>query len=404
MPDIDQEKADIAQIVESSNDFAIALYSKLAKEVPGNLFFSPSSIMAALAMTFAGADGETAREMADVLHFTLPADRLHEAFRQLRQSTRTGGVELRIANRLWGQRGYHFLPEFLETTDRCYGARLADVDFRGAAEVAREQINKWIEDQTAQKIKDLIPPGMLDSMTRLVLTNAVYFLGCWEHEFAEAATKDAPFWITPHDQHAVSMMHQTERFVYGESDGLQSLGMPYRKSKTEFRRSKAGSVEVSEDTNIDSDLAMFIVLPRRIDGITEIEARLSPSTLQQWTTLDSRRVEIRIPKLRIDSAFMSGTTLGSMGMRKAFSREADFSRMSDDPEGLCVSEVIHKAFVDVNEKGTEAAAATAVVMRALSASRPEEPKVFGADHPFLFLIRDQETRLIHFIGRLTDPR
>lgn len=375
---------DIAQIVESANDFAIALYSKLAKDITGNLFFSPSSITTALAMTFAGAGGETAKEMADVLHFVLPDDRLHEAFRRLQQSTRKGGVELRIANRLWGQRGYHFLPEFLETTDRCYGAGLAEVDFRGAAKDARERINKWIADQTAQKITNLISPGMIDSMTRLVLTNAVYFLGCWQHEFAEAATKDTPFWTAPNDQHPVHMMRQVARFSYGEFDGLQSLEMPYRRSQTDVRRSNAGNTELIEDASGGSDLTMYILLPRTVDGINDLEAHLSSSALEKWTTLAPCRTEVCVPKFRIDSTFLLGKTLESMGIRKAFSREADFSRMSDDPEGLYVSDAIHKAFVDVNEKGTEAAAATAVVMRARCAPNTEGPKVFRADHPFLF--------------------
>ena len=397
----DHHGPDIAQIVESSSDFAIALYSKLAKDVSGNLFLSPSSIMAALAMTFAGAGGETAKEMAEVLHFVLPANRLHEAFRLLQQSTTTGSVQLRIANRLWGQQGYHFLSDFLETTDRCYGARLAEVDFRRAAEETRKRINKWIEDQTDQKIKELIGPGMLDSMTRLVLTNAACFLGCWEHEFDEAATKDTPFWITPHDQHPVRMMRQTGLFVYGESDGLQSLEMPYRGSRYEFHHSGAGKAEVAEQMDYGSDLAMCILLPRKGSDLKEVESHLSPSTLQRWMPSDSCKVEVHVPRFCIESTFSLAGTLESLGMRKAFSREADFSRMSDDPEGLYLAAALHKAFVDVNEKGT-AAAASALLMADLGAVTHEKPKVFLADHPFLFLIRDRKTRLIRFIGRLTD--
>lgn len=186
--------ADVAQVIDSSNRFAADLYSTLAGHESGDMFFSSNSVMLALAMTFAGANGETAREMADVLGFSLPSNRLHEAFRQLQASTRTGGVEIRMANRLWGQCGYHFLPEFLKTTEHCYAAKFAEVDFRGAVEEVRSQINEWVEKQTAGKIKDLLRAGMLDAMSRLVLTNAIYFLGSWEHEFFENATKDAPFW------------------------------------------------------------------------------------------------------------------------------------------------------------------------------------------------------------------
>jgi serpin B len=400
----DQHETDIAQIVQCSNDFAVALYSKLAQDVSGNFFVSPVSVMTVLAMAFAGASGETAKEMADALHFSLPDDWVHEGFRKLRESTRTGDIELRVANRLWGQKGYRFLPEFLETTERFYGARLAEVDFRGASEDARAEINRWVEEQTAQKIKELIPLRDLDSMTRLVLTSAVYFLGCWEHPFREVATSDAPFWSSPQNQSTVRMMEQRARLSYGEFDGIQSLEMPYRGSQTQLRRTEDGRIEVVEDTMVGSDLGMCILLPRQLDGMADVEARFSSSALREWTSLSRCPTHVHVPKFRVDSTFRLKDTLASMGMRKAFSmKEADFSRMSDDPEGLFIAEAIHKTYVDVNERGTEAAAATATVMRGGCVPRPEEPKVFRADHPFIFLIRDRKTELIHFIGRLTDP-
>ncbi len=393
----------MVEIVESCNCFAFDLHSKLASK-PGNLFFSPSSIAMALAMAMVGASEETAEEMAEALHSTLPENRFHEGFRELRKATKTGGVELTLANRLWGQRGYNFLPEFLEATERCYGARLAEVDFCAAAEEARLQINAWVEEQTAEKIRDLIPAGMLDPLTRLVLTNAIYFKGSWNHEFDEADTAAAPFWTAPGTAHPVQMMHQTESLRCGEFDRLQVLEIPYRESQIEFRSPQAGHVEAVEIPDSGSDLVMCILLPRRIDGLQEVESRLTTATFREWTTLRTCEVDASIPRFRIESSFLLNEPLASLGMQQAFSpEEADFSRMSDEPEGLFIAAAIHKAFVDVNEKGTEAAAATAIVMMERCAKVFEEPKVFRADHPFLFLIRDRKTRLIHFIGRVVNP-
>jgi serpin B len=399
-------KADIAQVVDGANSFAIDLYAKV-REPAGNLFYSPSSITMALAMTYAGARGETARQLAEALHFTLPPDRLHEAFRALQATTRTGSVELRIGNRLWGQKGYHFLPEFMDITDRCYGAKLADVDFRTAGEQARNEINRWVEQQTANKITDLVPLGALNAMTRLVLTNAVYFLGCWESEFDEENTTLAPFWTTATEHSPVSMMSQTKHFMYGEFDDLRVLELPYRSRAYELQdyEDKFGKgqryVEIPDG---GSDFAMVILLPRKMDGLKEIESRLSSTTLQQFVKLKPSPVDVQIPKFHVESSFLLGEALNSLGMKDAFILGgADFSGISDDPEGLYLGTVIHKAFVDVNKKGTEAAAATAAMMVGGSAMRPEPPKVFRADHPFLFVIRDRKTRLIHFIGRVANP-
>jgi len=397
-----EPSGDMADVVESCNRFAFDLHSKLAG-APGNLFFSPSSISMALAMTLAGASEDTAEEIAELLHATLPENRFHEGFWELRNATKTGGVELKLANRLWGQTGYSFLPEFLEATERCYGARFAEVDFRNAVEEARLQINAWVEEQTAGKIKDLIPVGMLHPLTRLVLTNAIYFKGTWEYEFDETDTSEAPFWTAPGIAHPVQMMHQTEYLRYGEFNGLQVLEMPYRETQVEFRSTQAGQGEAVEIADSGSDLVMCILLPRRIDGIQEIESQLTTATFREWTTLRTCEVDASIPKFRIESKFLLNGTLELLGMRQAFSvEEADFSRMSDDPEGLFIAAAIHQAFVDVNEKGTEAAAATAVAMAA-GCAEPEQPKVFRADHPFLFLIRDRATRLIHFFGRVVNP-
>jgi serpin B len=404
MPADPTRSADATEVVASCNRFALDLYAQLARQ-PGNLFFSPASLASALAMTYAGAGGQTAEELAQVLHWPFPDNCFHEGFRDLWKATRTGGAKLRSANRLWGQRGYHFLPEFLETTERCYGARFAEVDFRAAAEQARRQINAWVEEQTVQKIRDLIPPGLLDSMTRLVLTNASYFKGSWQHEFDEALTREAPFWNDAGTEHRVPMMRQMEAFRYGEFDGLQVLEMPYLEAQVEVRELQDGLWLQVAIPDSGSDLAMCLLLPRRKDGLAELEASLNATALQQWTTLRAVPVEASIPRFRMESSFLLSGALRSLGMQQAFSRdEADFSRMSDDPEGLFISEAIHKAFVDVNEKGTEAAAATAVMMTAGCAVERPEPRIFVADHPFLFLIRDRATRLVHFLGRFVSPQ
>jgi serpin B len=271
-------------------------------------------------------------------------------------------------------------------------------------EEVRSQINEWVEKQTAGKIKDLVRAGMLDAMSRLVLTNVIYFRGSWEHEFIENATNEAPFWTAPNEQHSIPMMRQTANFSYGEFDDLQVLEMPYRSASHELwpLQDKERLMQAAEIPGGGSELAMMILLPRRIDGLKEIEARSPPSMLRNRMNLQSCQVEAQIPKFRIGSSFMLSESLQSMGIRRAFSMEdADFSRMADDPTGLYISAAVHKAFVDVNEKGTEAAAATAMVMRPGCAMRQDPPKTFRADHPFLFLIRDRNTRLIHFMGRMT---
>src|SRR5262249_47838608 len=252
-------------------------------------------IATALAMTYAGAGGRTADQMAEVLCMTLPESRFHDGFRDLQAVMRTGAIELRSANRLFGQCGYSFLSAFLQTTERCYGARLAEVDFASATEEARRQINAWVEEQTAQKIRDLVPPGVLTVLTRLVLTNAVYFNGHWEHEFDKNSTGDAPFWTAPGRQASAQMMEQMTELRYGEFDGLQVLELPYRERLVEFRVNERGNYTEFEIPDSGSDLAMCFFLPRRTEGLVEIESRLAPATLQQWTSLRTKNVLAAIP-------------------------------------------------------------------------------------------------------------
>ncbi len=385
---------DAAALVQGLNAFSCDLYKRLAGE-PGNLLFSPASISIALAMTSVGARNKTAQEFASVLHSQLPPEKLHQAFRELREATRTGGIEFRIANRLWVQSGLAILSEFQRTTEREYDATAGIVDFKNSTEQARCQINHWVEQHTARRICDLIPPGAVNEETRAVIANAVYFLGAWDCEFNPDGTRPASFRTAFGEERTVSMMHQEEFFSYGEFDGLQVLELPYRSEDI---------VRMDVDEEIveagGSDFALTILLPRTPDGLAALEAGLSASSLQTWTMLTQETVAVSLPVFRVDSAFFLKEALQPLGMRQAFSRErADFSGLSDDPSGFHVDEVLHKAFIEVNELGTEAAAATAIVMRFGCAMVPKRPKVFCADHPFLFLIRDRKTKLIYFVGR-----
>ncbi len=398
-----RKKTDEQIVVEGNSKFALELYAKLrARE--GNLFFSPYSISAALAMTYAGARGQTEVQMAEVLHFptvtklvaepkgglmALPGwerKQFHSAFgriiKDLNNRGEKGGYELTVANALWGQRGYSFLMEFVDLTEENYGAGLRQVDFAGKTEEARKTINSWVERKTNDKIKDLIKPGVLDALTRLVLTNAIYFKGNWARQFEKDRTKDAPFTLISGRKVNVPMMNQTADFNYMETEDFQGLELPY----------------------VDDELSMIILLPKQNNRLAEFEKTLTLKNLSQWLArLRKRKVIISVPKFTMTSQFRLAEILKSMGMTNAFVPDvADFSGMNGKRD-LFISAVIHKAYVDVNEEGTEAAAATAVVVGVTSVG-PRTIPVFRVDHPFLFLIRDNRSGSILFIGRVTNPK
>ncbi len=370
-------------VVEGNKAFAFGLYEKL-KEVEGNLFFSPYSISTALAMTYAGARGNTEKQMGTALHFTLDQKRFHPAFAcleaQLKAVQEKGDIELNIANALWAQEDYVFLREFLDLIQSNYGTVLNHVDFKRACEAARKKINAWVEQKTKDKIKDLIKPGVLNALTRLVLTNAIYFKGRWESQFKKSRTKESPFWLSIDKSVEVPMMTQKRQFRYMESDSLQILELPY----------------------VGDDLAMIVLLPRKVDGLAQLEADLSVENLNMWIGhLRKREVSVFLPKFKMTSQFRLSETLASMGMPDAFGGNADFSGI-DGTKDLFISAVIHKAFVDVNEEGTEAAAATAAVI-SLTSAPSTPPPTFRADHPFVFLIRDNHSGSILFVGRIVNP-
>lgn len=370
---------ELKAIVNGNNRFACDLYSRLRAE-KGNLFFSPNSISTALAMTYGGARADTEKQIADVLHFDLAQDQLHQAFSALRNRLNVDDkdVEVRVANRLWGQTGYQFLPAYLQLTKNRYGAELGEVDFTHQTEAARQAINTWVAEQTKDKIRDLIPAGVLNELTRLVLTNAIYFKGKWESQFKEKATKNLPFHTSTDAKTDVPMMHQTHEFKYAVVDNLQIIELPY----------------------VGNRLSMLVLLPKEVDGLQSLEEKLTQANLDKWTaTLHEQEVGVHLPKFTMSSEFSLNDVLQAMGMTAAFAQTADFSGMNGKKD-LHLSAVVHKAFVDVNEEGTEAAAATAVTVETKS---DRTTTTFRADRPFVFLIRDGQTGSILFMGRLASP-
>jgi serpin B len=372
---------DASAVVEGNNTFALDLYRELATD-KGNLFFSPYSISTALCMTYAGARGHTAEQMAATMHFGVPPDFLHPAFGSLINEINGAGrprkYQLHTANRLWGQKDYGFLPKFFKVTETNYGAGLKEVDFIGAREQARKAINAWVEEQTRNKIKELIKPGILTVDTRLVLTNAISFKAAWLQPFSKKSTATGDFHVSADKKVKVPLMHGGVRTSYFKGDGFEALNLPYESNY----------------------LSMVIFLPKA-GGLADFEKRLTAANVRGWLRkLSPHKVAVTLPKFKVTAEFMLNDVLSRMGMPLAFdARKADFSGMTTRHK-LYISHVIHKTFVDVNEKGTEAVGSTAV---AVSLGGKPPPATFRADRPFVFLIRDNRTGTILFTGRLVDP-
>jgi len=380
-------EGNLDDLVSDNSAFALDLYQQL-KSRDGNLFYSPYSISLALAMTYAGARGETEEQMADALHFGLPQDKLHPAFNSLdielakrgegAQGKDEEGFRLNIVNAIWGQKDYKFLPDFLDTLAENYGAGLRILDFIEAPEESRIIINDWVSERTEGRIEDLIPQGMIDSLTRLVLTNAIYFNAAWAFPFNENATTDGVFHLLNGDEVVVPMMKQTESFGYTGGEDYQAVELPY-------------------DGN---ELSMVILLPESGEFST-FESSLDLQKLQEIIdNIDYGQVALAMPKFEFESEFDLKNTLADMGMPIAFSGDADFSGMNGS-RNLSITDVVHKAFVSVDEAGTEAAAATAVIVG--ETSMPMEPVTVNIDRPFIFMIRDIETGALLFVGRILNP-
>lgn len=372
-------------VVKGNSIFGFDLYQKL-KENKGNLFFSPYSISTALAMAYAGARGQTEKEMAQVLRFPLEREPLHSSFSKLRTELNAiqnkGHIKLSIANSLWAQEGYHFLNTFFDLNKKHYGAGLNFVNFSTKTEAARITINTWVENETQQKIKELIKQGMLGSLTRLVLCNAIYFKGDWLSQFDKKRTTDADFYISKDKITRVPLMSQKSKFKFKDFGNFSAIELLYE----------------------GNDLSMIIFLPKEVYGLVDFEQSLIDDNVKSWidelSKSHKREILVSLPKFKTTCEFQLAKILAEMGMPSAFSLPpADFSGMTGKKD-FYIGAVIHKAFVDVNEEGTEAAAATAVVMRKVGVI---QPLTFRVDHPFVFLIRENQTGSILFIGRIIDP-
>ena len=375
------EENDLGTVSRGINKFSFDLYKKLKDEnKEKNLFYSPASISIALAMTYAGARGNTEKQMADVLNFTLPQDRLHLAYSKLIENLKSAkDYELSIANALWLQKDYKLLQEFLNIMGKYYKGGFNEVDYIGDPQGARIKINDWVSKETKEKIKDILQPGDITKLTRLVITNAIYFKGKWLTEFDKEFTRDEDFYLINGQKTKVKMMYQENRFNYYENDDLQLLEMPYKGDK----------------------VSMVIILPKTGKFVT-VENMMDEKKLQEWLKNAMKtKVKVYIPRFKFTQMFGLSEDLSKMGMEDAFDEnKADFSGINGRKNDLYISKVIHKAFVEVNEEGTEAAAATAVI---LDTKALIEELVFKADHPFIFFIRDKETGSILFMGRVMDP-
>ena len=385
-PPVDATRA--ATVARSINAFAVDLHRTLAHE-PGDMFVSPASIALAFAMTHAGARGDTERDIARVLHFPAgdPAQ-LHREFAATLAgwSVAREGQELAVANRLYGERTVKFAPAYLDLTRTVFAAPLEAVDFKTAAEPARQNINRWVAGRTHDKILDLIPGGGLSKATRLVLVNAVYFKATWEDPFEATRTEAAKFHGSAGER-PVKLMHRTDtiRLAVIADAKVRLVELPYQ-----------GAL-----------FSLVVVLPDARDGLRVVEEALNADALAGWVAGASpQRVALKLPRFKIEPGepLRLRAVLSSLGMASAFGGAADFTGMAAASEAIRIDEAVHKAFIAVDEHGTEAAAATAVMAKGGGMPPADPPIEFTADHPFLFFIRDMKTGAILFMGRLADPK
>lgn len=372
-------------LVRANDRFALDLYADLRAR-DGNVFYSPYSISTALAMTYAGARGQTAAEMARALRFPMTGDRLHGAFGAVidgvSRAPSPGKIELHVANALWPQAGLAVDANFRKTVESAYRAALTPLDFRVAPERARGAINGWVEQQTRDRIKDLIPEGAIDDRTRLVLANAIYFKGAWKNAFHPGATRGEPFTLSTGQTIAdVPLMRRTATFRYFDGGSFQAIDLPYDRGA----------------------LSMVVLLPRHAGDLAALERTLTAARVTDaLAQMTSHEVDLALPRFKVTAEFRLRESLVRLGMPRAFSDSADFSGITKG-HGLKLADVFHKAYVEVNEEGSEAAAATGVVVRPASASWPDQPVRFRADHPFVFFIRENGTGTLLFAGRLVNP-
>ncbi|XP_077077731.1 leukocyte elastase inhibitor-like isoform X6 [Siphateles boraxobius] len=377
-------------LTAANTQFSLDLFKKISEgNASGNVFFSPVSISSALAMVSLGARGNTAAQMIKKCPEEKPEDQIHSSFNKFMNELNKPGVPyaLSLANRLYGEQSYQFVEKFLNDAKSYYEAGLEKVDFKNESEAARVNINKWVVEKTQEKIKDLLPQGAIDGMTKLVLVNAIYFKGNWEMKFPKEATRDGQFKLNKNQTKPVKIMYQKKRFPLAFIPEIKSqvLELPY----------------------VGKNLSMLIILPNKMKdnttGLQKLEKALTYEKLMEWTkpeVMRQQEVQISLPRFKMEETYDMKSLLISMGIKDVFDeKKVNLSGMSSNND-LVVSKVIHKAFVEVNEEGTEAAAATAavVITRCLKI-----PQVFNADHPFLFFIRQNPTKSILFYGRFCSP-
>lgn len=379
----------LAELVQGNTSFGVSLYDVL-KEEDNNLILSPFSISIALAMAQAGAQGETLQQINEALMFSLPSDELHPAINalQLTLNNRENNeyeegkkdFELNIVNAIWGEKTYTFLPGYLDLLAENYGAGLRLADFISQPDSSRNEINQWVSDQTNERINDLLPEGSITGLTRLVLTNAIYFKASWLHQFEPSVTRDGGFTLLSGEVIQVPMMRQTENFGYARENSYQLVALPYEGNK----------------------LSMLVILPNK-GSYHQVEASLDEIDIRELIKSSSTtQVDLGMPKFKIESSFGLANPLDLMGMKDAFvPGKADFSGM-DGTRDLYISSVQHKAFIEVDETGTEAAAATAVVV-GVESMPMDEPIKLNIDRPFIFLIVDNDSGSVLFMGRVLDP-
>ena len=370
-------------MAQGNNAFALDLYNQIRKAQPGNIFFSPYSLRSALALCYAGARGEVAQAMAKALRFPDDQAKMNQAYGSLTEYLLEAGnteqQRLAIANALWVHKAINLLKPYQEAAAKYYRAKVANLDF-GNEPAARETINAWVAEQTRQMIKDLIPPGLLSPGTPLVITNAIFFLGKWQSPFKPANTSDQFFFLDQGGQVKTPLMQRTASYDYAADNLCQAVDLPYR----------------------DGKLSMLVLLPHHNVKLSQLEAQLDPKRLQGLLSrMRYEKVDLSLPRFKSASSLRLDSALRSLGLDKAFG-VADFAGITGKPD-LVIGAVLHKARVEVEETGTKAAAATAAVVAATAMPDPEMPEVFRADHPFLYLIRDQITGTILFMGRLTKP-
>lgn len=378
-------KPDPPSIALKNNLFALELYKRISTNEKGNICISPFSITTALAMTYAGADHHTAAEMAKTLHFDSNTATFHNAFGRYimtLESNAEGNINWSVANRLWVDKRYDLLHSYIDLIQTAYNSPLQPLNFLKQPEISRETINTWVAENTEMRIKDLLPAGAITAETKLVLTNAVFFKANWLNKFQKDKTKPDTFFRSDDNQVMAQFMNRRGALHYMQNNICQAVRIPYEGEKQ----------------------SMIIVLPLQNIPVGVVEQKLDIMSLNDLYTSPPQDVILSLPKFKMTQGVNLVEYLKSMGMTSAFGDEADFSKMSQAKD-LQISDVIHKAFIETDEEGTEAAAATAVIMKSgrTSVSGEIAPIVFKANRPFMFFVLDDETRSILFMGRIENP-